>query len=246
MSETTNCRRCVACAGASHHWMPGFDDGDWEHSPEPRPVWGCKHCDFTMPMDPDDTDGELVEQLYAVHIGRGQADEEQVGEVGFKLLPAELQRLEAYAHRLERASAKRAEISVLDAFIACTEAMTALRSAVRAIEVAKTLDDGPPHTIAFLDLVEIELGKAPLFAWARTDHPVLRTRYVGRRDGGVRGLVYQPRRGVAVWRWSVIDRSHWREEGDALSPVEAAVAAEIALAGHEMSGARSEQVGGAT
>lgn len=50
--------------------MHDFDDGEWEHSPEPRPIWGCKHCDFTMPMDPDDIEGERVEQLYAKFIRR--------------------------------------------------------------------------------------------------------------------------------------------------------------------------------
>ncbi len=45
------CRRCSVCPGLSHHWMEDFDDGEWEYSPEPRPVWGCKHCDFTMPYD---------------------------------------------------------------------------------------------------------------------------------------------------------------------------------------------------
>ncbi len=66
-SPTNKCRRCHLCQGASHHWMPDFDDGDWEHSPEPRPIWACKHCDFTMPMDGSDTEGLHVERLYAAH-----------------------------------------------------------------------------------------------------------------------------------------------------------------------------------
>lgn len=44
------CRRCVECPDLSHHWMESFDDGEWEHSPEPRPVWACKHCEYKMPM----------------------------------------------------------------------------------------------------------------------------------------------------------------------------------------------------
>lgn len=61
----TNCRRCTECPDLSHHWMPDFDDGPWEHSPEPRPVWGCKHCDFTMVMtDPE----EDPEEVYAKRV----------------------------------------------------------------------------------------------------------------------------------------------------------------------------------
>ena len=41
--------------------MEMFDDGEWTYSPEPRPVWGCKHCDFTMPYSGgDDPEGEYL------------------------------------------------------------------------------------------------------------------------------------------------------------------------------------------
>lgn len=66
---TQPCRRCSECQGVSHHWMQDFDDGPWQYSPEPRPVWACKHCDFTMLMDGDDIEGERVEELYAKRHG---------------------------------------------------------------------------------------------------------------------------------------------------------------------------------
>ena len=51
--------------------MEDFDDGEWEYSPEPRPVWGCKHCDFTMPYtcdrDEDDPEADYLEMMFAKH-----------------------------------------------------------------------------------------------------------------------------------------------------------------------------------
>lgn len=72
--NTHACRRCSECPDASHHWMPDFDAGEWEHSPEPRPIWACKHCSFTMPMDGYDVEGTRVEDLYARSVADGTLD----------------------------------------------------------------------------------------------------------------------------------------------------------------------------
>ena len=95
-----SCRRCHQCSGLSHHWMHDFDDGDWEHSPEPRPVWGCKHCEFTMPMDPDDIEGERVEELYADFMSRQRTTEETTAATESKPKPAAL-RLSPRAYSLK-------------------------------------------------------------------------------------------------------------------------------------------------
>lgn len=67
-----SCRACFDCEGASHHWIEDFDDEHWEYSPEQRPVWGCKHCDFAMPycmdgFDSDDPEGMYTAAMMAKH-----------------------------------------------------------------------------------------------------------------------------------------------------------------------------------
>ena len=60
------CRVCSECRGAHHHWMEDMDeDAEWEHSPEPIPAWGCKHCDFTMPYCMDGFDSEEPDEMFA-------------------------------------------------------------------------------------------------------------------------------------------------------------------------------------
>ncbi len=61
-----DCRVCFDCRGAHHHWMEDFDeDAEWEHSPEPMPVWACKHCEFTMPYCLDGFDSEEPDEMFA-------------------------------------------------------------------------------------------------------------------------------------------------------------------------------------
>jgi len=70
--DTHACRRCSECPDASHHWMSGFDAGEWDHSPEPRPIWVCKHCSFSMPMDGYDVEGARVEESLQERCFAGQ------------------------------------------------------------------------------------------------------------------------------------------------------------------------------
>ena len=44
-----NCSQCIECQGRGqpHHWVAKMDD-------KGGPIWGCKHCDFTMPWESDD------------------------------------------------------------------------------------------------------------------------------------------------------------------------------------------------
>ena len=58
--EHVQCRRCADCRGQDHHYLEDFDDGEWEYSPEPRPVWACKHCDFVMPYETDDPNEDFA------------------------------------------------------------------------------------------------------------------------------------------------------------------------------------------
>jgi hypothetical protein len=68
-AEPSPCRRCSECTDAEHHWMEDFDDGEWEHSPEPRPVWSCKHCDLAVPYESDDPEDDWA-NYQAAMIGR--------------------------------------------------------------------------------------------------------------------------------------------------------------------------------
>jgi len=64
------CRRCTECPDQAHHWMEDSDGEEWEYSPDPRPIWACKHCDFVMPMDDmEDPDGQYERRLARSIVG---------------------------------------------------------------------------------------------------------------------------------------------------------------------------------
>lgn len=66
MSDDDPCRRCYDCQDVSHHWIEGFDEEAWEYSPDPRPVWTCKHCEFAMPYCMDGFDSDDPQAMYEV------------------------------------------------------------------------------------------------------------------------------------------------------------------------------------
>lgn len=53
------CHRCDECQGQDHHWLPACPDPEEEYDRDTECLarWECKHCDATLPYDPDSDDG---------------------------------------------------------------------------------------------------------------------------------------------------------------------------------------------